>query len=420
MLEIVYKTTAELTPYANNSRTHSAAQVAQVAASITEFGFTNPVLIDDDGSIIAGHGRVQAAKNLALDEIPTITLPGLTTEQKKAYAIADNQLALNAGWDLDLLKIEINNLVDADFDLDLLGFDEDFLAGLTDEEQTEGLTDEDAVPDAPETPVTVLGDIWILGNHRLMCGDSTSIDAVDRLMDGGKIDLVFTSPPYNQGGWKGVFFSHGKRVESLYQNDFDNKSSQEYFDFCISIFNSIVPFVSDVYTIAWNVAYNAKSRDDYGKILFSDANPFDVKETIIWNKGGSINIPQPGIYSRKCEFIFIMTANQKYLTSQIYGDCRWNYWETKKIKQRHDHKATFTVELSDMGLDQFSFNSNVVYDPFGGSGTTMISCEKSARHCRMMELDPKYCDVIIKRWQAFTGKQAVHIDGQLFDEVADD
>jgi len=418
MLSIVYKPIGDLIPYANNGRTHSAAQVSQVAASINEFGFTNPVLIDDDGSIIAGHGRVQAAKKLAMDEIPTITISGLSDEQKRAYVIADNQLALNAGWDLDLLKIEIDALTELEFDVDLLGFDDDFLAGLTDEEQTEGLTDDDAIPDAPETPITVLGDVWILGNHRLMCGDSTSTDAVDILMDGGKIDLVFTSPPYNQGGGKLALFSYGKRVESLYQNDFDNKSSQEYFDFCISIFNSIVPFVSDVYTIAWNVAYNAKSRDDYGKILFSDANPFDVKETIIWNKGGSVNLPNLGIYSRRCEFIFIMTANEKYLTSQISGECRWNYWETKKIKQRDDHKATFTVELSDMGVDQFSFDSNVVYDPFGGSGTTMISCEKSARHCRMMELDPKYCDVIIKRWQAFTGRQAIHVDGQLFEEVS--
>jgi DNA modification methylase len=142
--------------------------------------------------------------------------------------------------------------------------------------------------------------------------------------------------------------------------------------------------------------------------LFSDKNPFRIKETIIWNKGGSINLPQQGIYSRKCEFIFVMSANETYLTSQKYGDCRWNYWETKKINQREDHKATFTVELSDMGVDQFSFVGNFVYDPFGGSGSTLIACEKTARDCRMMELDPKYCDVIVKRWQDFTGETATH------------
>ena len=197
MLTIEYKKTGELIPYINNSRTHSEKQVQQVAASIKEFGFTNPILIDEGNGIIAGHGRLQAAQMLNLNEVPTITLEGLTEAQRKAYVIADNQLALNAGWDLDALKLEVDRLGELDFDISLLGFDDDMLAGLMEEEPAEGLTDEDEVPELEDDPVTVEGDVWILGNHRLMCGDSTSIDAVDKLMAGNKADMVFTDPPYN-------------------------------------------------------------------------------------------------------------------------------------------------------------------------------------------------------------------------------
>ena len=189
MLTIDYRKTGELIPYINNSRTHSDQQVQQVTASIKEFGFTNPILIDEDSGIIAGHGRLQAAQMMGMDEVPTITLEGLTEAQRKAYVIADNQLALNAGWDLDALKVELERLGELDFDIDLLGFDDDMLAGLMEEEPAEGLTDEDEVPELEDDPVTVEGDVWILGNHRLMCGDSTSIDAVDKLMAGSKADM---------------------------------------------------------------------------------------------------------------------------------------------------------------------------------------------------------------------------------------
>ena len=205
--EIVYKNVADLIPYARNSRTHDKDQVSQIVASIKEFGFTNPVLIDDEGLIIAGHGRVQAAQKLNLKTVPTICLDYLTEAQKKAYVIADNRLALNAGWDFDMLKVELNDLNDLDFDVSLLGFEDkeinDILADPTD-----GLVDEDSTPDLVEDPITVEGDIWLLGNHRLMCGDSTSIDAVDKLMDGNKADMVFTDPPY------GVNYQSNMRTKS--------------------------------------------------------------------------------------------------------------------------------------------------------------------------------------------------------------
>ena len=194
-LEIEYRAIDSLVPYIRNARTHSDAQVAQIAASIKEFGFTNPILVDGDNGIIAGHGRLAASRQLGLGEVPVIELAHLSKAQKQALILADNKLALNAGWDDDALKIELAELGDLDFDLTLTGFDADELAGLTATE-TEGLTDEDAVPDAPEVPVTVEGDVWLLGRHRLMCGDSTSIDAVEKLMDGQKADMVFTDPPY--------------------------------------------------------------------------------------------------------------------------------------------------------------------------------------------------------------------------------
>ena len=196
-MQIEQRKVSELIPYANNSRTHSDAQVAQIAASIKEFGWTNPILIDGENGIIAGHGRLLAARKLGHDEVPTIELSTLTEAQKKAYVIADNKLALNAGWDDDVLRIELEALQELEFDLDVLGFDEKELANLLNPEQVEGLTDEDDAPPIPEEPKTRLGDIYQLGKHRLMCGDSTSIDAVDKLMDGNIVDMVFTDPPYN-------------------------------------------------------------------------------------------------------------------------------------------------------------------------------------------------------------------------------
>ena len=199
----------KLIPYARNSRTHSDAQVAQIAASIKEFGFTNPVLIDETGSIIAGHGRVMAARKLAIADVPSIRLTHLTDAQKKDYVIADNKLALNAGWDDEMLAVELTDLKDMGFDLDLTGFSTDEIEALLAPTGTEGLTDEDAVPEVPEAPVTVLGDVWLLGKHRVMCGDSTSIDAVEKLMDGQKADMVFTDPPYNVA-YEGNYIQSGK------------------------------------------------------------------------------------------------------------------------------------------------------------------------------------------------------------------
>ena len=410
-LSIDYIPTADLLPYAMNSRTHSDDQVAQIAASIKEFGFTNPILIDDAAGIIAGHGRLMAAKKLKLSEVPTITLEGLTEAQKKAYVIADNKLALNAGWDTEALTAELRRLQELEFDLDLIGFDSNELAQLLEPEQVEGLTDEDDVPDVPETPKTVEGDIWVLGNHRLMCGDSTSIDAVDKLMDGSKADMVFTSPPYNADAkaGQGDIFNKKKSVKLYADGYSDNLSSQDYVDFAASVLE-ICFTVTDGF-IFWNVSYNAKSRFEYIQQI-SGRLPYLV-EQICWKKNSTI--PFKGSLMRDWEPIYVFSTNKQPVAVK---EVTSNFWQVSNTgAQTENHKACFPVELPQRGIEIVAKNTGIIFEPFGGSGTTAIACEKTNRDCYMMELDPKYCDVIIKRWQDYTGKKAIHADtGEAFDE----
>lgn len=370
---------ADLIPYASNSRTHDDAQVAQIAASIKEFGFTNPVLVDPDNGIIAGHGRVLAARKLNRTEVPCIVLEGLTDAQRKAYIIADNQLPLNAGWDMEMLSVEIEGLADADFDLSLLGFDDDFLAEITADEGTEGLTDEDEVPEVPEEPKTVLGDVWLLGNHRLMCGDSTSIDAVEKLMDGQKADMVFTDPPYN------IDYQGVKDKREKIKND--KMSDEDFTDF---LTQSLMGCETMYVCCSWQYAHLFK--------LAMTNLARAPKAMIVWNKV----IPAQHLdkYFKQHEIIF------------YYGDfggqktLRGDVWEMKRQRNTM-HPTMKPVELIDMAMIDQPDKVNV-YDSFGGSGSTLISCEKNHRNCSMMELDPKYCDVIITRWQNFTGQKATH------------
>lgn len=383
-----------LIPYARNSRTHSDSQVAQIAASIKEFGFTNPVLIDGDGGIIAGHGRVMAARKLKLTEVPCIRLAHLTETQKRAYVIADNKLAMNSGWDNEMLKLEFAELTDEGFDLDLIGFSEEELAEiLQDPEQlTEGLTDEDATPDLPEEPTTKVGDIYILGNHRLMCGDSTSIDAVDKLMDGQKADMVFTDPPY------GVDYDGGHATEK-------RRTKLENDDKTL------------MYAGALPIAYMASKdgaalylwfADRFAKDVLTalDECNFQVRTWIIWNKNlaqfGAIGAQykpkhEPCIYAfKKGKAPFWNGPNNEVTV-----------WDVKRHSKNEFHPTQKPVELPVRALENSSKGGDIILDLFGGSGSTMIACEKIGRHARVMELDPKYCDVIVKRWEDFTGKKAV-------------
>jgi len=387
--------TTDLIPYINNSRTHSDEQVNQVAASIKEFGFTSPVLIDEDGGLIAGHGRVMAAKKLKLDEVPCIILKGLTEAQKKAYIIADNQLPLNAGWDLDKLKLEVETLQELDFDIDVLGFDDEFLDGLLDVQMDEGLTDEDEVPEAPETPVSVLGDIWQLGNHRLMCGDSTSIDSAELLLEGKLADMVNTDPPY------GVSYQSNMRTKS---DKFEVLKNDD-------VFLDIAPVI-DSCSKGWVFVWTS------WKVLTKWLDQFESfgypSNQVIWFKGGG------GIGDLKKTFSSdYETALVWHRGAELTGKRIGSVWKVSKDgAAEYTHPTQKPVALAEEAIDKTTKKGAIVLDLFGGSGSTLLACEKINRKARLMELDEKYVDVIIKRWESFTGQKATHIEsGKTYEEL---
>lgn len=394
----------DLIPYANNSRTHSDAQVAQIAASIKEFGWTNPILVDGEKGIIAGHGRLLAARKLGMGKVPVIELTHLSEAQKKALVIADNKLAMNAGWDTELLTIELDELLADGFALELLGFDKDELDALLAPEQVEGLTDEDAVPEIPEEPKTRLGDIWVLGNHRLMCGDSTSIDAVDKLMDGQKADMVFTDPPYNQNTQRGGGGELGKQLRA--QSD----KIEFICDFDPTEFLNVLPSVFHVGINAY-IFCNKDLLPDY--LTWAKNNDYSFW-VLVWKKEGGI--PINSAHRPDIEYLLVF-RKKSIFNSGIKGI---NYSRLLEVKRARDglHPTMKPIELIENQLQIGSNTNSIVVDLFGGSGSTLIACEKINRHARLMELDPKYCDVIIKRWQEFTGKQAVHAEtGQEFGKL---
>lgn len=390
---------SKLIPYAKNSRTHDDAQVAQIAASIKEFGWTNPILVDGEKGIIAGHGRLMAARKLGMDKVPVIELKDMTEAQKRAYVIADNKLALNAGWDNDFLTLELKDLEDEGFDLSLTGFDEKELDALLNViEGTEGLTDEDAVPEVPEEPKTKLGDIYILGNHRLMCGDSTSIDAVDLLMENKKADMVFTDPPYNMDFTGGIHADGSKSFNAKHGGIKNDKMSQsEAADFFDAI-NSIIY----AYCVgAFYITFYRLGIGEYWKSL--ERVNLKVRSLIIWDKGN--HTLSNSDYMSKYEPIFYGWTGDNH---KFYGGNNgMDIWEIKRTAKNDLHPTMKPVELIEKALEDASKSGNLVLDLFGGSGSTMIACEKLGRKARLMELDPKYCDVIVKRWEDFTGKKAV-------------
>jgi DNA modification methylase len=387
---------ADLIPYVNNSRTHSDEQVAQIAASIKEFGFNNPVLIDKEDGIIAGHGRVMAARKLGLEEVPCVRLEHLTETQRKAYIIADNRLALNAGWNEELLTIELNDLLADGFALEILGFDADELKGLLDPVQpTEGLTDEDAVPEVPEEPKTKPGDIYQLGRHRLMCGDSTSIDAVEKLMP-ETANMIFTDPPYLMDFTGGIHADGSKSFNAKHgaiKND--KMSEQEGNDFLDAI-NSIIKIKVD------GAFYITFYRLGIGKYYASfDRTGLKCRSLIIWDKGN--HTLSNSDYMSMYEPMFYGWVNNH----KFYGGKNgMDIWRIKRTAKNDLHPTMKPVELVEKAILDGSQVNGIVLDLFGGSGSTMIAAEKNGRIARIMELDPKYCDVIVKRWEDFTGKKA--------------
>ena len=384
--------TKGLIPYAKNSRTHSEAQVAQIAGSIKEFGFNNPVLIDEDNGIIAGHGRVMAAQKLGLQAVPCIRLAHLSDTQRKAYVIADNRLALNAGWDDQMLTVELQELDSESFDLSLLGFEADELNALLNPiKETEGLTDEDEVPEVPEEPKTKPGDIYKLGRHRLMCGDSTSIDAVEKLMDGSLVDILITDPPYNVA-------YEGKTKDALkIQND--SMGDDQFRQFLRDAFVSADSVMKQgaVFYI-----WHADSEGFNFRGACKDAG-WKVRQCLIWNKDTMVMGRQdyhwkhePCLYGWKDGAGHLWAADRKQVT----------IISCKRPKRNDIHPTMKPVELIEYQLLNNTKGADIVLDLFGGSGSTLIAAEKNGRVARLMELDQKYCDVIVKRWEDFTGQKA--------------
>ena len=397
------KSISDLIPYVNNSRTHSDEQVTQIAASIKEFGFTSPILIDEQGGVIAGHGRIMAAKKLGLSDAPCIVLEGLTEAQKKAYVIADNQLPMNAEWDLDKLKLEVETLSEMDFDLDLLGFDDDFLAGLTAEEITEGLADEDECPEPEENPVSVLGDIWLLGNHRLMCGDSTSIDAVEKLMNGQKADMVFTDPPY------GMFLDADySSMDSKFKGSAGGKKYEnikgDHEDFDPSLINTVFAnfnYCKEIFL--WGADYYAEHLPNKNNGSW-----------VVWDKRGDESADK--MYGSTFELCWSKARHKRMLARVKWAGI---FGMEKEHDKKRAHPTQKPVLLIDWFFDYYSLKDKInVVDLYGGSGSTLLSCEKNRKKCFMSELDEKYVDVIIKRWQDFTGKEAIHAEtGEKYNDM---
>mgnify|MGYP003646390832 FL=1 len=360
--------TSELIPYARNSRTHDERQVGQIAGSIREFGFTNPILIDADNGIIAGHGRVMAAQTLSMDKVPCIKLDHLSEAQRKAYIIADNKLALNAGWDDELLALEITELQDMDFDLGLTGFSEEEIADLL-VDITEGETDEDEVPEVPENPVTVEGDVWLLGRHRLMCGDSTSIYAVEKLMNGQKPDLIHTDPPYGMNA-----VTKSSVLKKNYGTDIMGDDNPEIAKDSFTLIHGLYP---DANQIWWGANY-------YCSVL-----P-DSECWLVWDKNNG------GSDQTDCELAW---ANFRSVVRQF---------TQASEKTNRVHPTQKPVSLVEWIIKRFNLSAHSIADFFGGSGSTLIAAEKHGVDGYIMEFDPKFADVIIKRWQDFTSKEAIN------------
>jgi DNA modification methylase len=400
----------KLVPYARNARTHSDEQVGQIAASIKEWGWTTPILVDEDGSIIAGHGRTLAAQRLQMTEVPVMVAKGWSDAKKRAYVLADNKLAMNAGWDNEMLALELGEIGDLGFDLDLTGFTADEIAALTPEQIEPGLTDEDEVPELPEQPVTVLGDVWVLGKHRLMCGDSTSIDAVDKLMDGQKADMVFTDPPYGvayEGG-------HNTKKRTQIKNDaLEGENLTGLFYGALSVAHIVTHEHAAFYV--WYAS--GKSVETFAAL--SDL-PLKLRAIIQWYKVRSGLGAFMSQYIPNCEPCIY--AHKDGSSPQWFGPTdEKTVWELKKEQRNDFHPTQKPIELPERAINNSSKKGQIILDLFGGSGSTLIAAEKTNRQARLMELDPKYVDVIIKRWQDFTGKIATHAEtGKPFAEVKND
>ena len=405
-IQVEWRDVAEVTPYARNSRTHSDEQVAQVAASIKEFGWTNPILIDESGTIIAGHGRLMAAQRLGSDRVPTITLGHLTDAQKRAYVIADNKLALNAGWDQELLAIEVEELLGKGFDLDLTGFGEDEINSLLAEANKveDGLTDADDAPEVPEIPVTATGDVWVLGRHRVICGDATVQTDVEKLMNGQLADRLLTDPPYN------VDYTGETKDALKIQNDVMSDTGFRQF-LCDSFSTADTVMKQGAVFYIWHAdleGYNfRRACYDVG---------WKVRQCLIWDKDVMV-LGRQDYHSKHAPCLYGWSKGAAHLWASDRKQTTILRFDRPK---RNDvHPTMKPVDLIEYQILNNTKGADIVLDVFGGSGSTLIAAEKSGRNAYIAELDEKYVDVIVKRWQDFTGQDAVHEEsGQTFNGIS--
>lgn len=400
-LAVQYRLVASLTPYAKNARTHSETQIAQIAASIVEYGWTNPILVDGEGGIIAGHGRVLAASRLGMSEVPVIELRHLSAVQRRALVIADNRIAENAGWDEEVLRLELAALRDEEFDLDLTGFDADALADLLEGEEptNEGQSDEDAMPEASEAVVSKPGDVWLLGAHRLLCGDATDATSYATLLGRDQVDMVFTDPPY------GVNYANTAKDRER-GTDRPILNDNLGADFEPFLQTALTPMLARCEGAVY-VAMSSSELDTLQSAFRAAGGKWST--FIIWAKN-TFTLGRAD-YQRQYEPILYgwrEGASRHWCGDRDQGDV----WQIKKPHKNDLHPTMKPVELVERAIRNSSRPGNLVLDPFGGSGTTLIAAEKSGRVARLIELDPKYVDVIVNRWEEFTGHKAIR-------EVAD-
>ena len=399
-LQIVYKNVDDLIPYARNAKIHDENNINLIAGSIKSFGFNNPVLLDGENGIIAGHGRVLASKKLGIKQIPTIELQGLSDAEKRAYIIADNRLTEKSEWDKEILSLELQDLNELGIDLNIIGFNDEDLNNIIQEETPEVVEDE--FSEQIETPKSVKGDIWICGNHRVMCGDSTSFDDVEKLMGGDKADLLITDPPYNVD-------YQGKTKDSLkIKNDkMSNDSFRQFLRDAFSTADSVMREGAVFYI------WHADSEGFNFRGACCDVG-WKVRQCLIWCKNSMVMGRQdyqwkhePCLYGWKDGAPHLWCSDRKQTT----------ILEFDKPLRNGEHPTMKPVPLFDYQIKNSTNVNDKVLDLFGGSGTTMIACEQNNRKSYLMELDPKYVDVIIQRWQKLTNKEAVRIDGVKYNDL---
>ena len=417
---IEMKSVEELIPYSKNARTHSESQIAQIANSIIEFGFTNPVLIDGDKGIIAGHGRLMAAKKLNLSQIPVVILDHLSEAQKRAYIIADNKLAENAGWDEEILANELQDLKEENFDLDLIGFEDQELEKLfTNLYENGEQKEEENIPETEENPISKSGDIWILGNHKLICGDSCKIETYQLLLENELADMTFTDPPYNvdygntmkdnligkKNSKTGKEYKNASGQRTILNDNLGNDFPKFLFDCC-----------SNILALTKGACYICMSSSELHSLQKSFRDAGGKWSTfIVWAKN---------------HFTLGRSDYQRQYEPILYGwkeqnDHYWcgdrnqsDVWYFNKPNKSDLHPTMKPVELCKKAILNSSKTDDIVLDPFGGSGSTLIAAEQAKRRCRMIELDQKYVDVIIKRWQNLTNKKAtLSVTGEAFDDI---